>query len=68
MTGCAQVAAHDTVRMFEIKMSQGAKPGKGGILPGAKITQEIAAIRGIRAGYDSISPNRHPEIAELSTT
>jgi glutamate synthase domain-containing protein 2 len=48
--------------MFEIKLSQGAKPGKGGILPGSKVTSEIAAIRGIRLGEDSISPNRHPEI------
>ena len=56
------VAAHDTVRMFEIKLAQGAKPGKGGILPGAKVTAEIAKIRGIPAGQDSISPNRHPEM------
>lgn len=48
--------------MFEIKLSQGAKPGKGGILPGAKVTEEIARIRGIPAGEDSISPNRHREI------
>ena len=57
-----EVAAHDQVRMFELKLSQGAKPGKGGILPGEKVTDEIAAIRGIIAGQDSISPNRHPEI------
>jgi len=56
------VAAHPQVKMFELKLSQGAKPGKGGILPGAKVTAEIAAIRGIEAGKDSISPNRHPEI------
>lgn len=56
------VAAHETVRMFEIKLSQGAKPGKGGILPGAKITPEIARIRGIAPGVDSISPNRHREV------
>lgn len=56
------VAAHDQVRMFEIKLSQGAKPGKGGILPGAKVTEEVARIRGIAEGEDSISPNRHPEI------
>jgi glutamate synthase domain-containing protein 2 len=56
------VAANETVRMVELKLSQGAKPGKGGILPGAKVTEEIAAIRGIPAGEDSISPNRHPEI------
>ena len=57
-----EIAAHDEVKMFEIKMSQGAKPGKGGILPGAKVTSEIAKIRGIQIGEDSISPNRHPEI------
>ncbi|MDJ0708898.1 MAG: FMN-binding glutamate synthase family protein [Woeseiaceae bacterium] len=57
-----EVAAHDTVRMFEIKLSQGAKPGKGGILPGEKVTEEIANIRHIKVGEDSISPNRHPEI------
>ena len=55
------VAAHDNVKMFELKLSQGAKPGKGGILPGKKVTQEIADIRGIPAGQDSISPNRHIE-------
>ena len=57
-----EVAAHEKVRMFELKMSQGAKPGKGGILPAAKVTPEIAEIRGIPAGSDSISPNRHPEV------
>ena len=57
-----EVAAHDQVRMIELKLSQGAKPGKGGILPGEKVTAAIAEIRGIQAGVDSISPNRHPEI------
>ncbi len=52
----------EQVRMIELKLSQGAKPGKGGILPGKKVTAEIAAIRGIPVGEDSISPNRHPEI------
>jgi glutamate synthase domain-containing protein 2 len=56
------IAAHESVRMFEIKLSQGAKPGKGGILPASKVTAEIASIRGIPQGKDSISPNRHPEI------
>ncbi len=56
------VTAHTQVKMVEIKLSQGAKPGKGGILPGAKVTEEIAGIRGIEVGKDSISPNRHPEI------
>ena len=58
----AGVANHEQVKMFEIKLSQGAKPGKGGILPGGKVTQEIAAIRGIPAGTDSLSLNRHPDI------
>jgi glutamate synthase domain-containing protein 2 len=57
-----EIAAHEQVRMFEIKMSQGAKPGKGGILPGVKVTPEIGKIRGIPVGQDSISPNRHPEV------
>ena len=57
-----EIAAHETVRMFEIKMSQGAKPGKGGILPAAKVGEEISAIRSIPVNTDSISPNRHPEI------
>ncbi len=59
------LAADRRIRMFEIKLSQGAKPGKGGILPAAKVTPEIAAIRGIPAGEDSISPNRHPDIASV---
>ena len=58
----AAVAASEQVRMFEIKLSQGAKPGKGGILPGAKVTGEIARIRAIAEGEDSISPNRNPAI------
>lgn len=57
-----ELAAHAQVRMIEVKLSQGAKPGKGGILPGGKVTPEIAAIRGIPAGQDSLSPNRHAEI------
>lgn len=57
-----EVAAHEQVRMFEIKLSQGAKPGKGGILPGAKVTEEIAGIRGLKVGHDAMSPNRHPDI------
>ena len=57
-----EVAAHEQVKMIEIKLSQGAKPGKGGILPGEKVTEEIATIRHIQPGQDSISPNRHPEV------
>ncbi len=57
-----EVAAHEQVRMFELKLSQGAKPGKGGILPAAKVNAEIAEIRGIAQGEASISPNRHTDI------
>jgi glutamate synthase domain-containing protein 2 len=53
------------VKAFEIKLSQGAKPGKGGVLPGGKVTAEIAAIRGIPQGEDSISPNRHRDAANV---
>jgi glutamate synthase domain-containing protein 2 len=61
----AALAAKPQIKMFEIKMSQGAKPGKGGILPGKKVTEEIAAIRGIKVGVDSISPNAHPDIKSV---
>lgn len=61
-----EIASHTQVRMFEVKLAQGAKPGKGGILPGAKITPEIAKIRGIKEGQDSISPNRHIEVDDFS--
>lgn len=55
------------IRMFEIKLSQGAKPGKGGILPASKVNAEIAKIRGIEEGKSSISPNRHVEITNLNS-
>ncbi len=61
-----KLAAIEQVKMFEIKISQGAKPGKGGILPGIKVTEEIAAIRGIPAGKDSISPNGHADIRNVA--
>ena len=47
------------VKMVEIKLSQGAKPGHGGVLPGAKVTPEIAAARGVPVGVDCISPSGH---------
>lgn len=56
-----QVEKHPQVRCIEIKLSQGAKPGKGGILPGSKVTAEIARIRGIPEGKDCYSPNAHSE-------
>ncbi len=55
-----EVSKH--VKAFEIKLSQGAKPGRGGVLPGGKVTAEIAKIRGIPEGQVSSSPNRHKEI------
>ncbi len=61
-----EIAGYPQVRMFEVKLAQGAKPGKGGILPGAKVTPEIAAIRGIPVGQDSISPNRHHDIGSVA--
>jgi glutamate synthase domain-containing protein 2 len=57
-----KIAAIDSIKMFEIKLSQGAKPGKGGILPAIKVSKEVAEIRGIPEGKDSISPNRHMDI------
>src|SRR5690349_8665743 len=54
------------VKAFEIKLSQGAKPGKGGVLPAKKVTPEIAHIRGIPEGRDSISPNRHRDISNMN--
>ncbi|MDX8406504.1 MAG: FMN-binding glutamate synthase family protein, partial [Mariprofundus sp.] len=58
-------AVAEKVVAFEIKLGQGAKPGKGGMLPGHKVTAEIAAIRGIPAGQASLSPNRHPDISNM---
>ena len=52
-------AAGDQVKMIEIKLSQGAKPGHGGVLPGAKVTAEIAEARGVPIGVDCVSPARH---------
>lgn len=54
-----------SVKAFEIKLSQGAKPGKGGMLPACKVSPEIAAIRGIPPWQDSISPNRHHDIGNI---
>ena len=59
------VAAHRQIKMFEIKLSQGAKPGKGGILPAGKVTELIASTRGIPVGQASISPNGHSEIRSI---
>ncbi len=51
------------VRMIELKLSQGAKPGHGGVLPGPKVTPEIAQARGVPVGVDCISPSSHSAFA-----
>jgi len=56
-------AANEQIKMIEIKLSQGAKPGHGGMLLGPKVTKEIAEIRGIEVGKDCISPSYHSEFS-----
>ncbi|MBX7513942.1 FMN-binding glutamate synthase family protein [Qipengyuania sp. GH38] len=56
-------ASSDQVKMIELKLSQGAKPGHGGVLPGAKVTKEIAEARGVPVGETVTSPAAHPEFA-----
>jgi len=53
------------IRAIEIKLSQGAKPGKGGVLPGAKITKELADIRGVEVGKDVLSPPNHKAFSNV---
>ena len=55
----AATAQNPQIKMIEIKLSQGAKPGHGGVLPAAKVTPEIAAIRGVPMGQDCVSPPGH---------
>ncbi len=55
----SETAKNPQIKMIEIKLSQGAKPGHGGVLPAAKVTEEIAAIRGVEIGKDCVSPARH---------
>ncbi|MEY9874518.1 glutamate synthase domain-containing protein 2 [Streptacidiphilus sp. MAP12-33] len=62
-----EVVASAPVRAIEIKLSQGAKPGLGGMLPGAKVTEEIAAIRGIPVGKDCASPSRHSAFGDVDS-
>ena len=59
----AENATLPQVKMIEIKLSQGAKPGHGGVLPGAKVTPEIAEARGVPVGVDCISPATHSEFS-----
>jgi glutamate synthase domain-containing protein 2 len=55
----ATIAASDQIRMIEVKLSQGAKPGHGGVLPAAKVSAEIARIRDVPMGEDCVSPATH---------
>lgn len=55
----AETAADPQIRMVELKLSQGAKPGHGGVLPAAKVTEEISRIRGVPMGEDCVSPAHH---------
>lgn len=61
------VVASAPVRAIEVKLSQGAKPGLGGMLPGAKVSKEIAEIRGIPAGQDCASPSRHQVFGDIDS-
>jgi len=62
-----ETVSHPTVRGIEIKLSQGAKPGKGGVLPGKKVTLQIARIRGVEPWQDCISPNGHAEFSDAKS-
>ncbi|MDQ8187363.1 FMN-binding glutamate synthase family protein [Pelagicoccus sp. SDUM812002] len=64
----ADLAAKDQVRLIELKLSQGAKPGKGGMLPKEKITAEISELRGVPMGQDVVSPTHHPECEDYHST
>jgi glutamate synthase domain-containing protein 2 len=55
------------VRALEVKLSQGAKPGLGGVLPAAKVSAEIAAARGVPEGVDCVSPSRHAEFTDVDS-
>lgn len=64
---CVETAAAHPVRAIEIKLSQGAKPGLGGILPAAKVTPEIAAARGVEVGRDCVSPPGHSAFGDIDS-
>ena len=60
------VQNNPSIKAIEIKLSQGAKPGKGGVLPGAKITKELAEIRGVEVGKDVLSPATHKAFSNVA--
>jgi glutamate synthase (ferredoxin) len=62
-----QVEQAPQIKLIEVKLSQGAKPGKGGILPAAKVTAEIAKIRGIPVGKTCFSPNHHSAFSDVDS-
>lgn len=59
----AEAAADPQIKMVELKLSQGAKPGHGGVLPAAKVSAEISQIRGVPMGQDCVSPASHSEFS-----
>jgi glutamate synthase domain-containing protein 2 len=61
------LAEHPTVRAIDLKLSQGAKPGLGGLLPGAKVTKEIGALRGVPVGVDCLSPPTHSAFSDADS-
>ena len=63
-----EIAALDQIKMIELKFSQGAKPGKGGLLPKEKINDEIAKLRGVPKGKDVVSPAYHKECIDAPST
>ncbi len=63
-----ELASKPEIKMIEIKLSQGAKPGKGGLLPKEKITKEISELRGVPMGEDVVSPPHHKECKDKATT
>jgi glutamate synthase domain-containing protein 2 len=63
-----KIASEKNVKMIEIKFSQGAKPGKGGLLPAEKITKEIASLRHVSMGKDVVSPPHHKECVDAKST
>jgi glutamate synthase domain-containing protein 2 len=67
MARLKDLVAAAPVRALEVKLSQGAKPGLGGVLPAAKVSAEIAAVRGVPEGVDCISPSRHAEFSDADS-
>jgi glutamate synthase domain-containing protein 2 len=67
LTRLKDLVASAPVRALEVKLSQGAKPGLGGVLPAAKVSAEIAAARGVPEGVDCISPSRHAEFSDADS-